>query len=273
MFRKLRRYLSLRYKIAYEPKLVPPLYLMLQEGIDVLEEWFRWGEEWSMLLRVYGQIRRDSSILEIGCGLGRIAFPLRFILSSEGSYDGFDIRRNKIAFLERNFHKAYPNFRFVWANIHNTYYNPQGSIKSLDFRFPYSDATFDIVYAASVFTHMLPDTTAHYFRETARVLKPGGRALFSFFLLDNYRPGQPRPFGFANPAFNFDHSFDNYGDTFATVVPSNPEQMTAYRLELLERFAADAGLSLAQAPLPGIWSGTVDTWVSTQDLVVFSKPT
>lgn len=33
------------YQIAYEPELVPPLELMRQEGIDVLEEWFRRGEE------------------------------------------------------------------------------------------------------------------------------------------------------------------------------------------------------------------------------------
>jgi hypothetical protein len=59
---------------------------------------------------------------------------------------------------------------------------------------------------------------------------------------------------------------------FAIVVPDNPEQMTAYRFKLLERFAADAGLSLAQAPVPGLWSGATDTWVGAQDLLVLEKP-
>ena len=260
------------YQIAYDPELVPPLDLMRQEGIDVLEEWFRWGEEWSMLLRIYGHVTHSSSVLEIGCGLGRIAFPLRYILSADGSYEGFEICQNKVVFLERTFHRAYSNFRFVWANIHNTYYNPQGQITSTDYRFPYPAATFDIVYAASVFTHMLPDATAHYFRESARVLKPGGCAVFSFFLLDKYRPGQPRPLGFARPAFNFDHPYGTYGDMFAIVVPDNPEQMTAYRFQLLERFTADAQLSLAQAPVPGFWSGATATWVGAQDLLVLLKP-
>ena len=105
-----RMHLPGPHRIAYDPKLVPPLHLMRQEGIDVLEEWFRWGEEWSMLLRIYGRITSSSSILEIGCGLGRIAFSLRFVLSAEGSYEGFEICRNKVAFLERRFHRAYPNF-------------------------------------------------------------------------------------------------------------------------------------------------------------------
>jgi SAM-dependent methyltransferase len=259
------------YQIAYESDLVSPLDLMRQEGIDVLEEWFRWAEEWSMLLRVYGGITRNSAVLEIGCGLGRTAFPLRYILSSQGSYDGFEICQQKVAFLKRTFHRAYPNFRFIWANIHNTFYNPHGQIKPTDYRFPYPDAAFDIVYAASVFPHMLPEAAAHYLCESARVLKLGGRCVFSFFLLDNYQPAQPRPLGFARPAFNFDHTYGSYGNDFAIVVPDNPEQMTAYRLGLIERLAAQAQLKLAQAPVPGLWSGTTATWVGAQDLLVLVK--
>jgi SAM-dependent methyltransferase len=140
----------------------------------------------------------------------------------------------------------YPNFRFAWADVQNTYYNPQGRTKPFDYRFPYPDSTFDIVFAASVFTHMLPDSAAHYFHETARVLKPGGRALFSFFLLDCYRQDRPRPFVFGRASFNFDHPYGDYGDMFATVVPDNPEQMTAYRLQLVEQFAAESQLVLKE---------------------------
>lgn len=260
------------HTIAYEPDLVPPPELMRTEGIEVLEEWFRWAEEWSMLLRVYGGITPRSAVLEIGCGLGRIAFPLRYILSSEGSYDGFEICDYKVEFLQQTFQKAHPSFRFTWANVHNTYYNPEGEVPAAEYRFPYPDGAFDIVYAASVFTHMLPEAAAHYFREAGRVLKPGGRCLFSMFLLDNYRAGQPRPKGFARPAFNFDHPYGAYQDGFAMGVPENPEEMTAYRASLLERFAGEAGLRVAQPPLPGYWSGSTPTWIGVQDLVVLQKP-
>jgi SAM-dependent methyltransferase len=266
-----RRASRYQYKIAYEPHLVPPPHLMRSEGIDVLEDWFRWAEEWSMLLRVYGGIASESSVLEIGCGLGRIAFPLRYILSAAGSYEGFEICRPKVEFLEQTFHQAYPNFRFVWANVHNTYYNPEGSFNAADYRFPYADASFDIAYAASVFTHMLPAAAANYFRESARVLKVGGRCVFSFFLLDSYRPGQARSAAFARPAFNFDHPYQDYGDDFMIGVPDNPEEMTAYSLRLIQRFASEAGLSLAREPVPGFWSGSSATWVSSQDLVVLVK--
>ena len=65
---------------------------MRQDGITVLEEWFRRAEEWAMILRVYGQLRLTSSVLEIGCGFGRVAFPFRYVFSMQGSYDGFEIR-------------------------------------------------------------------------------------------------------------------------------------------------------------------------------------
>lgn len=256
--------------VTYEPDLIPPLDLLRQEGIGVLEEWLRWAEEWSMLLRVYGGITRNSAVLEIGCGLGRTAFPLRYILSEDGSYDGFEICHNKIVFLQ-TFHKAYPNFRFIWANIHNTFYNPKGQVSAAHYRFPYPDNSFDIVYAASIFTHMLPEATANYFQESARVLKPGGRCLFSFFLLDNYRTGQPRSLGFARPDFNFDHQYGKYGDDFAIVEPDNPEQMTSYSQRLIECFATQARLELTQQPVPGFWSGSTSTWVGAQDLVILKK--
>lgn len=259
------------YEVAYEPDLLPPTRLMRKEGVAVLEEWFRWGEEWSMLLRVYGGVTRRSRILEIGCGLGRIAFPLRFILSEEGSYDGFDICRFKIDFLAR-FQEAYPHFRFCWADVRNTHYNPGGEVEPTEYRFPYPAATFDVVFAASVFTHLLPGATAHYFAESARVLKRGGRCVFSFFLLDHYRRGYPRPLGFASRAFDVDHSYGGYGNDFAVSDSDDPEAIAAYRRSAIEGFAREAGLTLAQEPLPGLWSGTAPTWVGAQDVIILTKP-
>jgi SAM-dependent methyltransferase len=255
--------------MAYEPQLIPPPELMLTEGINVIEEWFRWAEEWSVLLRVYGGLQQDSRVLEIGCGLGRIAFPLRYVLT-EGSYSGFDICGYKIKFLKETFELAHPNFSFAHADIHNTEYNPKGVLPASGYSFPYADGSFDLVYAASVFTHMLPENTAHYFQEAGRVLRPGGCCLFSFFLLDLYVPGRKRPVAFESESFDFDVSYGKYGDDFAAVDAGNLERMTAYRLRLIGRFAEEAGLRI-EKHVPGMWSGAVTNWIGAQDLVVMRK--
>ena len=44
---------------------------------------------------------------------------------------------------------------------------------------PYGDASLDLVYALSVMTHLPEDLQHRWVRECRRVLKPGGRLLFS----------------------------------------------------------------------------------------------
>jgi SAM-dependent methyltransferase/predicted O-methyltransferase YrrM len=256
--------------LAYDPQLVPPIELMRTEGIDVLEEWFRWGEEWSVMLRVYGRLRASSRVLEIGCGLGRTAFPLRFLLS-EGSYDGFEIVAQKVQFLQR-FTADYPNFRFIHADLANTHYNPAGRLDPSTFRFPYGDEAFDLVYAASVFTHLLPQHATQYLREISRVLTVDGRAVVSVFLLDNFDPARRRPLGFSRSGFDLVHRYRDV-DGFAVAERSDPERMTGYSLELLTDLADRAGLELAEPPVPGLWSGAHLVAVGAQDLVVLRRRT
>ena len=187
---------------AFRPELLPPPELMQREQITVLEDWFAWANEWHMVLRLYGGLKNNSMVLEIGCGLGRIAYSMRdYLVMGGGRYHGFDICKYKIDFLQNYFSPHFPNFFFAHVDVHNTTYNPGGKLKASQFTFPYEDETFDLVYAASVFTHMLPDNLERYFNEATRVLRPGGRCVFSFFLLDYYVPGQARPFHFQSAVF------------------------------------------------------------------------
>ena len=259
------------YLVANEPDLVPSAESMAREGVTTLEEWFRWAEEWAMILKVFGGMKKTSRVLEVGCGLGRIAYPLRYQLLS-GTYDGFDICSFKIDFLRTQFQSRYPNFRFVHADVHNTDYNPEGRLRASDFRFPYPDITFDVVYAASVFTHLVPESARNYLHEIGRVLHPQGCAVISIFLLDFFDPHRSRPLGCAKRRFNFYHYPDpSYPDSFAVSNPGNLEAVTAYRANVLLKFATDAGLQLVQPPLPGMWSGGTDSFITAQELMVFRR--
>lgn len=45
--------------------------------------------------------------------------------------------------------------------------------------FPFSDKSFDIVVCSEVMGHILPEDKPNVYREVNRILKPGGRAIFS----------------------------------------------------------------------------------------------
>ena len=57
-------------------------------------------------------------------------------------------------------------------------------------RFPANDGDVDLIFAASVFTHMYPDDARRYAREMNRVLKESGKAVVSI----HDHPGEGREF-------------------------------------------------------------------------------
>lgn len=106
-------------------------------------------------------LRPEHTVIDVGCGSGRLAVQLRDYLS--GTYVGMDVVP---ALYEHASHLcARPDWRFYSA--------PGTTI-------PEPDATADFVAFFSVFTHLLHEETYRYLTEAARVLKPGGRAVFSF---------------------------------------------------------------------------------------------
>ena len=151
----------------------------------------RIGEELTALLVRHG-LKPEHRVLDVGCGVGRVALPLTRVITS-GSYDGFDIVKRWIRWCQKNITPSHPNFRFAHANVYNSHYNRRG-IPAEQFRFSYDDASFDFVFATSVFTHLGPAAARNYLREAQRVLRSGGTLLATFFLLDD---------DVANPALDF----------------------------------------------------------------------
>src|SRR4029453_18979008 len=119
------------------------------------------GEYALGVLEKVARLRGSDRILDIGCGPGRIAWPLSAKLGRRGSYESLGLDPAQ--------------FRFHHADIRTTFYNPDGAIEAEDFVFPWRGGSFDLVIATSLFTHLLPAGTEHYAREIARVLAPEGR--------------------------------------------------------------------------------------------------
>jgi SAM-dependent methyltransferase len=243
----------------HEP-LRPPRWLRIVGGGDFATV----GARFLGHFRRLAGLRPDEAVLDVGCGVGRLALPLTGYLGRGGSYRGFDVVAAAVAWCRRHITPAFPQFRFRHADVYNAAYNPAGRLHAGDFVFPYADRSFDFVFLTSVFTHMRPAEVAHYLGQVARVLRPGGRCLATFFVLD----AASRDL-MTTPGSLFDFRHDA-GGCFTTT-PERPEAAVAYAEEDLRALVTGAGLSLREPIWYGGWCGRAGA-PEGQDLVLAWKP-
>jgi SAM-dependent methyltransferase len=228
-------------------------------------------------------LRPDDRVLDVGCGIGRMARVLAAELRPPGSYDGFDVVGEAVAWCARHYLETPAPFRFTHADLRNAQYNPGGRGSASTYRFPYGDNAFDLVIATSVFTHLLADEAANYLAEAARVLAPGGRLFATWFLLSDDSglgpvpqvsglnvsclAGPPaRPQAEATAAFTFVHPV---GPAFVADAAA-PAAAVSYPESWLRERLGGVGLALREPVHRGSWHGAPG--VSFQDIVVADAP-
>ena len=136
---------------------LPPRRLMVRVAGTADADWFlRSG------LAAYDAIVQHvpdaQDILDFGCGCGRVT---RCFRTHDGTVSGSDLSAEAIAWCRTNL----PFGRF----------ETNGLAPPLAF----ADASFDLVYALSVFTHLTADLQLAWRDELRRVLKPGGKLLIT----------------------------------------------------------------------------------------------
>ena len=220
------------------------------------------GQQFLGFFRELGGLQPGDRVLDVGCGVGRMAMPLTGYLEG-GSYAGFDVGRGMVRWCRRNISGRWPNFEFDWAPVHNGKYNPFGNLAATEFRFPYEDASFDFAFATSLFTHLLREEAQHYLSETARVLRPGGSALLTFFLLT---PEAEAARGRGEALLDFAHPIPGG----RTIDAAQPEAATAFPAEELRAWCAAAGLRVREPLHFGVWSATPGA-ETLQDIVVAER--
>lgn len=219
------------------------------------------GDWYATQFEDLGGMSSESRVLDIGCGIGRMAIPLTSRLES-GSYEGFDTSEAMIRWCTRNISTRSPNFSFTYAPVYNQKYNPFGSIEASEFEFPYGDEEFDFAFATSVFTHLSIEDSRRYLTELARVLVPGGTALLTLFILD----GEGRKPMDDDLAYCFSFGF---GPLWSTN-PKEPEAAVAFPIDVLEREVERAGLSFRGPVRWGRWPEE-EVGHDVQDIIVLEK--
>jgi SAM-dependent methyltransferase len=211
------------------------------------------GDEFLALMRAQAGLASSDRVLDIGCGIGRMARVLTAVLEPPGSYDGFDVTRSGIEWCQRRYGRQRAPFRFTHVDLANDTYNPSGQATASSFRFPSDARAFDLVIATSVFTHLLPDETANYLSEIGRVLAPGGRLFSTWFVVDG--DGAPPP--------PFEHGSRSGAALVADA--TSPSAAVAYGLDHLTDAFGRSGLTM-EPVRRGSWQ--IPGGASLQDIIV-----
>jgi SAM-dependent methyltransferase len=221
------------------------------------------GLEFKDLFIRYGGLKPQHRVLDVGCGIGRMAAPLTGYLSAGGEYQGFDIVKMGITWCQKNITPRFPNFHFLHSDVRNRYYNPDGVYEASSYKFPYEDGSFDFVFLTSVFTHMFPRDLENYSKEISRVLKRGGTAFVTMFLLNEESRDLIQK-QLSNQ--NFIYPLDGC----VTAEPENPEAKLAFDEEYVRSLFSGFGLFIREPIHYGSWCGRKE-YLNYQDIVIATK--
>ena len=264
IFRQLFHSYHTRRLFGESAHLVPPLRMM-HDGPVGYAEFKENGLEFFRLYVELCDLKPYEKMLDVGCGIGRKTLPLTSYLSGSGSYDGLDIVKSGIDWCVQRYTPQYPNFNFQLLDVFNRHYNPVGTRRAAEYIFPFDDEQFDFAVLNSVFTHMMPDEVASYLSEVARVLKPGGRCLISFFLLNRESISLIEA---GKSTQNLRHEF---GPSRA-VSRESPEEAIGYDESYIIGLYEKHGLQIKRPIIYGSWCARLE-FVSYQDQILSFKLT
>jgi len=239
--------------------MVPPRSMVFVGDGDFRKQ----GEEFRKYFVDLAGLQPSHRILDVGCGIGRMAIPLTEYLSGGGAYYGIDIVKMGIDWCNKKITHKYPNFQFVHSNIYNKLYNPKGTLKAREYVFPFETESFDFVFLTSVFTHMLTNDMENYLKEISRVVKKDGTCLITFFLLNEESHALMRQ---CRSRLDFKYQLDGCMSSDEAV----PESAIAFEQTYVHSVFKKHGFQIQEPIHFGSWCGR-EKHLSYQDIIIARK--
>lgn len=188
-------------------------------------------------------LEANAAVVDVGCGYGRLAHAL-LRSGFQGTYHGMDILRPHVEWAQRNLAGA--GFDFSHLDIRNARYNPKGVLHATDVELHRHSPRCNIVVLTSVFTHMYQSEIENYFSCFRHMLRPDGKVICTFFLLNHERH---RAIADGKSRLSLPHACPPVARYHNG---SDPLHAIAFEERWVERLAEDSGLALTSRSY-GYW--------------------
>lgn len=143
------------------------------------------GAEFLASMVRVGGLRPHEHVVDVGCGLGRMARPLQHFLDERARYFGVDVSRSSIDWCQRHVVNGDPRFGFAHLDAFHPLYNDGGAVLLEKADLQVLPRPVDFVMMVSVFTHLSEPMITRYLAETYAMLRKGGRLFATFFLVND----------------------------------------------------------------------------------------
>lgn len=262
--------------VVMEPYIPPPGINYNQSPARTTAEYVRQFKADACLKELPFLIRRarltpQSTILDYGCGLGRLAYAASKFLDASGHYFGYEPNQEALSFL-RKAYASHTNFSFAGLElpVEEDYVAVQQQSASREGKAA-ADVSLaglctrpiDVQYSSSVFTHMWQSDIVTTLAKITSQMSPAGVSINTWLCVDDHAAYSLRC-GLTDRALPY-----RVGDAL-TYSQSNPLVCTAYELPVVQAIYTAAGQDILEI-LPGSWSGGRDNGIHYQDIIV-SKP-
>jgi SAM-dependent methyltransferase len=208
-----------------------------------------------------GGLKPHHRVLDIGCGIGRMAVPLTQYLDPKvGSYEGVDPVNEGIKWCVQNITFTHPHFRFCQLDVAHDLYNPGGTMAGHQVVLPFTGSNFDFVTMVSVATHLPRKEITAYAREVMRLLAPSGRLFLTAFLVS----AEDLSRSTARPKFMKGEASGSW-----IADPTAPLGAIGFDDGIIQTILKESGLEIRQVSL-GHWRGLESTHY--QDIIIAEKP-
>jgi SAM-dependent methyltransferase len=219
-------------------------------------------------IQKYADLNAGDSILDVGCGCGRIAAALTQYLDGRGNYVGIDIVPGLIDFANTFIAPRYPHFKFLLLNESNNTYDAWrrkgGETGIAKLTEAVAAQSIDLAISVSLFTHLDYAPALKMLTSIHHALKNDGRAFVTVFVLD---AAAADGIASSRTAFSFKNRTPS-GKLYAEK-SDDPTFAVAYDGGLLGELIDSAGFQL-ERHVRGYWSvgGPGETF---QDALILRK--